>query len=100
MNKAVLVIDEPRNCIECPLCQTRRNTYYCGNGYTGERGDLVFDIIAKFDEVLEGKEIPKPDSCPLKALPERRSVNYMMDDVDIGEVIGWNAYRDELLGNY
>lgn len=58
MSKAILVIDMPKGCYECPLAvETTHNYDACC--ITGSR-------IISYDH---------PDSCPLKPLPEKYEID-------------------------
>ena len=87
MRKAVLVLDEmPDMCTECQF-SIYAGRYYC----------------TAINRELEGYPfINKPDWCPLKALPEKKS-EWEMDVIefeshDLGEHVGWNKCVDYLLG--
>ena len=55
MSKAILVIDMPNNCSECPCC----NEEECGNQYKGYISDYL-----KWNS-------GRPSWCPLKPLGKR-----------------------------
>ena len=80
MAKAVLIIDMPENCTECPAMGMFYGFHSCKN-------------------VCEG--VGRPDWCPLRGLPERE--NKMTDADDLGRdyvrgtMDGWNACLDALL---
>lgn len=88
MNKAILVIDMPNSCYECPICATwdvfpSVEEYYC---------------TATNDSVNRSS---KPDWCPLKPLPEK----YEIDRNKCSDLFyefeleyGYNACIDEILG--
>lgn len=93
MNKAVLVIDMPDNCCDCPLC-------FDGYGQcdlciaptcTNEYGESVSKEI-----MLDGS---KPDWCPLRELPEKESSDLESDEFDDGYVFGWNNCLDKFCGD-
>ena len=95
MSKAILVIDMPNRCNDCPFVDSMRThwnyddfTYYCeANEY-----ERIKEI--KYGE--EDKSIPKPDWCPLKMLPEKR-----IQDNPNGRNMyraGWNDCIDDILG--
>ena len=80
--KAILVIDMPKDCRECPC---------------------FYDWIccqAKSGLNVEGDEIPR--GCPLKPMPEKMKVNYdFIASCEVTEKVvamGWNACIDEILG--
>lgn len=69
MQKAILVIDMPKNCKECKRCS-----------------------IATDAEV-------RSDECPLRRVPERRDEHYdVNDEVDSFINLGYNQCLDDLLG--
>ena len=71
--KAILVIDTPNDCYECPC-------YY-------EDKDMceAFDKKAKADS-------GRPSWCPLRPLPQK------YDEAQMREQKGWNRCLDEILG--
>ena len=88
-NKAILILDEPIDCNECPL-----------HDLSSMKGDkLCMAHNMKWIETQnEGK---KPEWCPLRPFPERKEVRYT--DPLFGEVenltnIGYNKCLDEILG--
>lgn len=117
--KAILVIDMPKSCDECMLCDTHEiteNGYDYANCYA-----LHQDIKAKFDS--DGRfMIKKPNHCPLKPMPQKKevevneikdimSVEYSIEDfykdkyvadirlaTDKLIAIGYNDCIDEILG--
>lgn len=83
MSKAILVIDMPNHCVDCPCSgpiSSSYKEYWCG-AYRG-----VIDERLKFD---------KPSWCPLKEMPKRIPKEDIEDDTDVG----WNACLDEILGD-
>ena len=78
MNKAVLVIDMPNVCWQCPFCET-------------------WDVIPSVEEYsctvknIEVDKYRKPDWCPLKPMPRMR-FTYMDHDNDaiLNYNNGWN----------
>ena len=84
MSKAVLVVEMPQKCRECDL-------YVCYRQYAGDSGDC-FCGKTKDDVNPESK----PNWCPLRELPEKRSTEYNpARNPYITE--GYNACIDELL---
>lgn len=86
MDKAILVIDMPKYCFECPVCE-------------------VWEVIPSCEEcccAMEQKDITnrynKPDWCPLKPLPEKMkgndSIYYQWGDYEDG----WNHCIDCITG--
>lgn len=86
MSKAVLVMDMPSSCLECPIGQN-------------ESIPLETCIRCPFGKCAIDAEVEtRPDWCPLRELPEKitswkgKSTNYQQGHRD-----GYNACIDELL---
>lgn len=88
MPKAALVMDMPETCENC-ACK-----------YPSYKDDALYDCA------ITGKEIPingghygeKPDSCPLRELPEkRRIVGKESENDKLMMNAGFNACLDEIL---
>ena len=88
MPKAALVMDMPETCENC-ACK-----------YPSYKDDALYDCA------ITGKEIPingghygeKPDSCPLRELPEkRRTVVKESENDKLMMNAGFNACLDEIL---
>ena len=77
MSKAVLVIDTPNNCSECPCC----DGIECGNKYKGY-----------VDGHLEWNS-GRPSWCPLRPLPIKYGA-----DIDEPYALGYNACIDAITG--
>ena len=88
MSKAILVIDMPRTCEECPICQG-----------VALDGDYVCSIKDEHGEErgFDDGRCEKPDWCPLKPLPEYDSpaINPTVENVYYAQ--GWNDCIDEIL---
>ena len=79
--KAILVIDAPNNCSECPCFHEGE----CGNKYKGYVGDYL------------GWDSGRPSWCPLKPMPTRVGHEEGLDSVfNIGWEHGYNACLDDL----
>lgn len=77
MSKAVLVMDMPENCYQCPF----------GND------DAECDVIGRpFNQKKE-----KPDWCPLRQMPEKKP-EYLSINSKKGYCDGWNACIDAIGG--
>ncbi len=74
MNKAILIIDMPHSCVQCPLFVTGDYGAYC---------------------VLDDTRNIKTEECPLKPAPEEQEVWYDDDDW----VMGYNNCVHEIMGN-
>ena len=86
MAKAMLIMDMPSNCNNCPLRISISNfvlhsldiTNFCGK---------TKKVLKKLNE--------KPTWCPLRSVPQKKTELTMFD---IGEAKGYNACIDEILG--
>ncbi len=96
--KAVLVMDMPENCLECPL------RYHDGDT---PLGDFKFQRLYRCR--LEPEDIEdiylsdiinkKQDWCPLKEMPEKKTLpehTACFDVYENGCRDGWNACIDEI----
>lgn len=80
-DKAILVIDMPDICFQCPFCKSR-------------------DILLSYDYfcVINDEEVDKyrkPDWCPLKPLPDKRN-EIMAEDYINYVAYGWNCCINEI----
>ena len=84
MSKAILGIDAPVSCIDCP-CYKGGNILRCGVNF----------------QSLTDKEIrEKPDCCPLRPMPEKKqlsgdvhNVQSMAEEISVAS---WNACIDAI----
>lgn len=67
--KAILVIDEPNECIDCPCYRQ-----------TKEEGELFEDCKAMMMPLNWREVTEKPSWCPLKPLPEKRKLHQYVGD--------------------
>ena len=87
MSKAVLVMNDPMFCGNCPLAKSYKHTitaeehWFCGIGYNTIK-DYVFNKIDMDSEI-------KPDWCPLKPLPEEDNDEHL-SEWGRGYQGGWN----------
>ena len=97
MSKAVLVMDMPSSCMECPVGQN-------------ESIPLETCIRCPLGKCVFGAETEtRPDWCPLKPMPEKKKERYGMTRQTSNEhwetygeetdsvAVGYNACIDELL---
>ena len=88
MAKAILVMDMPESCDMCDFVDDEQpprygeKTLYCGVPGIGED---VTDYIEC-----------RPESCPLRELPERKKLTYNNLCAD-NKANGWNACLDKIL---
>lgn len=79
MDKAIIVINTPDGCRECPLCGEDHMTYrdYCR-------------ITDQYIWALD-----KPDWCPLKPAPKKMEVSYGSDEQDWEN--GYNSCVEQIM---
>lgn len=84
MSKAILVMDMPKSCNGCCLCD-----FDLSNGlYCTPSGKYI-------DEKDCSKE--RPESCPLKKLPQKKNLNKLKGNVYVWSE-GYNYCIDKILG--
>lgn len=90
MSKGNIILDSiPARCVSCS----------CYDSFT-VRGDTGFCLI-KNRNVENGDKFGRPDWCPIKEMPNKKS-EFEMDileheSFDFGKRAGWNECIDELL---
>ena len=82
MSKAVLVMDMPERCADCPLRSSEKTSYVCCY--------LTLKNISSTDYYDK-----KPDWCPLRELPEKTNHPAYCDNGRFDK--GWNACLDMIL---
>ena len=102
--KAILVLEIPKNCLECPFRYkseemslgnfTYQSLFRCKfepEGLCEDDGDTVYlnDIMMK----------SKPDWCPLKPVPEKEVLLTYPEYRENDYSLGYNACIDEILGD-
>ena len=83
MDKAILVMDMPESCDNCPLF---------GNHYS----DLCCKGLNNRSINYPCPKDFKQEWCPLKPIPEKR-MYYVFNDCDNAFMDGWNECVDEIL---
>lgn len=73
--KAVIIMDMPEKCFNCPCHFADEPEYWCGVNF--EKLELDCDPY-------------RPDWCPLRPLPEKETAISYPDEYDDGYVSGWN----------
>ena len=73
MNKAILIIDMPKNCYECPCFEFGMDNYCAVTGFTN------YDY-----------ENGRAANCPLKSIPERKKLSSLYE-------CGYNSCIGEIL---
>ena len=102
--KAILVIEMPENCLECPFRYkseemslgnfTYQSLFRCKfepEGLCEDDGDIVYlnDIMMK----------GRPNWCPLKPMIEKKDEHKVYTMTQLYRAQGFNACIDEILGN-
>lgn len=90
MSKAILVIDMPDECRNCPCFGSNDFGTFCG--VTDK--DIEYD----YDKYV----YPKPDWCPLKELPKEKdfsTVPYFVNDY-YSYMQGWNNCLNKITSKY
>lgn len=84
MSKAILVMDMPECCADCPCSFFERNN---------PKLNLICGIVQE-----DANNVGKPDWCPLRPVPEKKEKYSLMGDNSAGYVDGWNACIDAIGG--
>lgn len=82
MSKAILVIDMPKNCAECP-CYNETDFYHCN----------LNDKYIAFDQSLT----ERPNWCPLKEVPQKQTIHSIDTPHHRWAKNGYNACIDDIL---
>lgn len=85
MAKAILIMDMPESCGQCPLRKGRQ----C---FPISKKDCVNDIAYTMSEGTRAK------FCPLKSVPEKDSTSCFPDEYQDGYKDGWNDCINEICG--
>ena len=84
MNKAILVIDMPKRCANCPLrCSVNGFQPFC---------TITFETLSDNEYYNT-----KPTWCPLKELPKKQKHRTIDNEFQRGAKTGWNYCIDEIL---
>lgn len=84
MSKSVLVIDTPEDCYSCYLRMVSRDLHFCK-----AKSRRIKDVCTK------------PDWCPLKPLPEKKSTTAPVSNYEVQKNLfaaGWNNCIDKITG--
>ena len=84
MSKAILVMDMPDSCDECPLFCNYYSDMCCG-GLHNRTIDYPYP------------ENFRQEWCPLKVIPEKLKSTNSLDEYEDGFVAGWNNFIEENL---
>ena len=83
MSKAMIVLDMPKSCDECPYEFENDSGRYCDVAGCGKYTDDYIACRAEF--------------CPLKPIPEKKDMRFL-DDASEYYRQGWNACIDAICG--
>ena len=96
MNKSVLVIDTPENCLDCQFCyELDEGVEACCSIMDDDKDKSLMKEIDCEYGYCQGK----PDWCPLKPLPEKKEYIVPIDNVESQKdiiAVGWNACLREI----
>ena len=85
--KAILVMDMPSSCLECPI---------------GKDMSIPIETCIKcpFGKcVIDEETRTRPNWCPLKPMPEKQALNGGLTEFQMGARSGYNLCIDEILGD-
>ena len=98
MSKSVLVIDTPKSCYNCPFGTEYYDIYiYKGNCELAEHLGKIMTLVTEEYYGFESKS--RPDWCPLKLLPEKKSTTAPVSNYEVQKNLfadGWNACLREI----
>ena len=83
--KAILVMDMPSSCGECPICQ---GIDKCGEYICSIKDDF------EYEQGYSDGKYERPDYCPLRECPKKREKSNYYTDWSVG----YNACIDDILG--
>lgn len=86
MEKAILILDQPKNCLECPI----------GDNDSCIMETYVYCRVAGRGSI-DAEAETKPEWCPLKPLPERKTVTANDATASVAIKYGWNNCLDAIL---
>ena len=102
MSKAILIMDMPINCLECPFRYKSeemplgnfmyQSLFRCKNepeDISEDDGDIVY----LNDVMMKGK----PNWCPLRELPQKKEERKHMNGSEYYKTVGYNTCIDEIL---
>ena len=87
MSKAILVMDMPSRCIECPLLASWQDSASAPRNYWCPYNLEITIEVEK-----------RSEWCPLRECPQKKVASFKDTAYDRVEKIGYNACIDEILG--
>lgn len=98
MSKSVLVIDTPENCLDCRFCyESDEGVEACCSISDDDKDASLMKKIDCEYGYCQGK----PDWCPLKPLPEKKSTTAPVSNYEVQKNLfaaGWNNCIDKITG--
>ena len=98
MSKLALVMNTPENCYGCPF-----GTAYCGEleyvGYCELADCLDYDVILMTEEHYDCESKSRPEWCPLKPLPEKKSTTAPVSNYEVQKNLfadGWKLQKQAM----
>lgn len=89
MSKAILIMDMPESCDECPFCIREAIDKYLE--------EYIDYCMFSDEDILDECMFKRPDWCPLQPLPDRIEHSIYDYDTDTGYTCGWNDCIDSLI---
>lgn len=87
MSKSIIIIDTPESCAGCKV------------SYVGYHSDFCDLLEGRLSDIRSYAMLnTKPEWCPLKPMPEKRTVYPGDTSVSAYEVRGYNRCINEILG--
>ena len=89
MAKAMLIMDMPSSCLDCPCSKYNQNI----------KRECCWECEANGMELSDiDLEIERPILCPLREVPQKKDINEAILVSERGYVEGYNSCIDEILG--
>lgn len=95
MNKSVLVMNTPENCLDCRFCYELDEGVEACCSISDDDKDTS---LTKKIDCEYGYCQGKPDWCPLKPLPEEKEEEYWRSKLSLAWIRGWNDCIDAITG--
>ena len=83
MSKMILVLDEPKDCEDCPLFREKEN-----NPHQCEAKHKDVDMYTYYKN--------RPDWCPLRELPDKKEISHFCETSTDWQK-GYNTCLDDIL---
>lgn len=95
MRKSVLVMNTPKNCLDCRFCyELDEGVEACCSISDDDEGAILMKKIDCEHGYCQGK----PDWCPLKPLPEEKEEECWRSKLSLAWIRGWNTCISKIKG--